>query len=424
MSFKEFKFHPMIEAGINACGYTSPTPIQQQTIPPILAGNDILGLAQTGTGKTAAFVLPILQRLLDGPRKKIRALIVAPTRELAEQINENIIAMSAQTGLKSIVVYGGVGRNPQIQGLRSGAEIVVACPGRLLDLLREKGVSLSTVETLVLDEADHMFDKGFLPDIRRIVNQLPRKRQSLVFSATMPNEIRHLAEEILYKPVTVQINHTLPAPTISHALFQVGRPQKTELLIKLIVEQDMTSTVVFTRTKHKAKSLALQLQKAGHKAASLQGNLSQSNRQRAMDGFRDGTFSVLVATDIAARGIDVSGISHVINYDVPDTAETYTHRTGRTGRAEKSGMAITFADHDDLKMISQIERNLGKKMSRPMGLSSLPPSSDVTREQPSLRAAHKEAGPKSRNTSRSSAKSSRKKSAGFDFGINNNRKQL
>lgn len=423
MSFKEFKFHPKVEAGVIACGYTCPTPIQQQTIPQILAGNDILGLAQTGTGKTAAFVLPLLQRLLDGPRKKLRALIVAPTRELAEQIHENILTMSSKTGLKSTVIYGGVGRNPQIQAIRSGVEIVVACPGRLLDLLTEKGVSLSTVETLILDEADHMFDKGFLPDIRRIVKQLPRKRQSLVFSATMPKEIRHLAEEILYKPVTVQINHTLPAPTISHTLFQVSRPQKTSLLKKLIAEQEMTSTVVFTRTKHKARSLAIQLQKAGYKAASLQGNLSQNNRQRAMDGFRDGTFSVLVATDIAARGIDVSDISHVVNYDVPDTAETYTHRTGRTGRAQKSGMAITFADRDDLKMISQIERNLGKKMIRPEGQASLSTSAAARKQT----VSHADQGGNvatKKAVSRPRKKTTQNKSHRFDFGVNNRRKEL
>lgn len=423
MSFKDFKFHPKVEAGIVACGYSCPTPIQQQTIPQIIAGNDILGLAQTGTGKTAAFVLPILQRLLDGPRKKLRALIIAPTRELAEQIHENIVTMSSKTNLRSAVVYGGVGRNPQIKALRAGVEIIVACPGRLLDLLGEKGVSISTVETLVLDEADHMFDKGFLPDIRRIVKQLPRKRQSLVFSATMPKEIRHLAEEILYKPVTVQINHTLPAPTISHTLFQVSKPQKTALLKKLIVEQEMTSTVVFTRTKHKAKSLAIQLQKAGHKAASLQGNLSQNNRQRAMDGFRDGTFSVLVATDIAARGIDVSDISHVVNYDVPDTAETYTHRTGRTGRAQKSGMAITFADRDDGKMISQIERNLGKKMIRQESKTALSTSIQTGGRALTNEKKVKDA-PKKKVFGRPRKNNHPKKSSSFDFGINNSRKQL
>ncbi len=364
MSFKDFQFHPTINTGIAACGFTIPTPIQEQAIPPILEGRDILGLAQTGTGKTAAFVLPLLQRLLDGPRKKVRALIVAPTRELAEQIHDDIRKMAKGTGIKSVAVYGGVGKHPQVRTIRSGVEIIVACPGRLLDILNDRAINLNSVETLILDEADHMFDKGFLPDIRRIIKQLPVKRQSLVFSATMPREIRLLAEKILKNPAIIQINHTLPAPTISHVLFQVAKEKKTALLKNIIEEGKMTSTLVFTRTKHKAKSLALQLQKAGFSAASLQGNLSQQKRQQALNGFRDGTFKILVATDIAARGIDVLGISHVINYDVPDTAETYTHRTGRTGRAERTGQAFSFAGQEDNKIISLIERNLGKKMHR------------------------------------------------------------
>ncbi len=364
MSFKDFQFHTTINTGIAACGFTIPTPIQEQAIPPILEGRDILGLAQTGTGKTAAFILPLLQRLLDGPRKKVRALIVAPTRELAEQIHDDIRKMAKGTGIKSVAVYGGVGKHPQVRTIRSGVEIIVACPGRLLDILNDRAINLNSVETLILDEADHMFDKGFLPDIRRIIKQLPVKRQSLVFSATMPREIRLLAEKILKNPAIIQINHTLPAPTISHVLFQVAKEKKTALLKNIIEEGKMTSTLVFTRTKHKAKSLALQLQKAGFSAASLQGNLSQQKRQQALNGFRDGTFKILVATDIAARGIDVLGISHVINYDVPDTAETYTHRTGRTGRAERTGQAFSFAGQEDNKIISLIERNLGKKMHR------------------------------------------------------------
>lgn len=364
MSFKNFKFDPKISAGIAACGYTTPTPIQKEAIPPILEGRDILGLAQTGTGKTAAFVLPLLQRLLDGPRKKVRALIIAPTRELAEQIHADINKMAKKTGLRSLSIYGGVGKHPQIKAIRNGVEIIVACPGRLLDLLNDKAVSLNAVEALVLDEADHMFDKGFLPDIRRIIKQLPTKRQSLVFSATMPKEIRHLAENILKNPATVQINHTQPVLAISHVLFQVAKARKTALLKDIIQKEEMTSTLVFTRTKHKAKSLALQLQKAGYSAASIQGNLSQQKRQQALNGFKDGTFKILVATDIAARGIDVQGISHVINYDVPDTAETYTHRTGRTGRAKRTGQAFIFAGREDSKIISLIERNLGKKMHR------------------------------------------------------------
>ena len=364
MSFENFQFHPKINAGIVACGYTIPTPIQEQAIPPILAGRDILGLAQTGTGKTAAFVLPLLQRLIEGPRKRVRGLIVAPTRELAEQTHDNIGRMAQKTGLRSVVIYGGVGKQPQTRTIRAGVEIVVACPGRLLDLLNEKVINLSAVEALVLDEADHMFDKGFLPDIRRIIRLLPKERQSMVFSATMPKEIRHLADKILQNPAKIQINHTLPLATISHALFQVAKERKTSLLKRIIQEREMTSTLVFTRTKHKAKSLALHLQKAGYRATSLQGNLSQPKRQQALDGFRDGTFKVLVATDIAARGLDVLGISHVINYDVPDTAEAYTHRTGRTGRAARTGQAFSFVSGEDSKMISLIEHNLGKKMLR------------------------------------------------------------
>ncbi len=416
MSFKDFQFHPTIDAGITSCGYTTPTPVQNEAIPQILAGRDILGLAQTGTGKTAAFVLPLLERLLAGPRKKVRALIVAPTRELAEQIHDNIGKMSQHTDLHSVVIYGGVGKGLQIKTLRAGVEIVVACPGRLLDLLNEKAFTLSTVEVLVLDEADHMFDKGFLPDIRRIIKLLPRNRQSLVFSATMPGEIRHLAEEILKNPATVQINHTLPAPTISHGLFQVATDQKTPLLKSIIKERQMTSTLVFTRTKHKAKSLALQLERSGFNAASIQGNLSQQKRQQALDGFRDGTYGILVATDIAARGIDVTGISHVINYDMPDTAETYTHRTGRTGRASRTGEALTFAGREDGKMIALIERNLGKKMVREITPTFAPQVEEERREERHETSSRQAPRAKKTDGSAGQAKSRRDKACAFDFG--------
>lgn len=417
MSFTDFQFHPKVNAGIAACGYTTPTPIQKEAIPPILAGRDILGLAQTGTGKTAAFVLPLLQRLQDGPRKKVRALIVAPTRELAEQINDNICTMAQKTGLKSVVVYGGVGKQPQIRTIRNGVEIVVACPGRLLDLLNDKAFSLKAVEVLVLDEADHMFDKGFLPDIRRIIRQLPKERQSLVFSATMPKEIRHLAEEILRNPATVQINHTLPAPTISHVLFQVAKERKTSLLKSIIQERDMTSTLVFTRTKYKAKNLALHLQKAGYSAASLQGNLSQQKRQKALNGFRDGTFKILVATDIAARGIDVLGISHVINYDVPDTAETYTHRTGRTGRATRTGQAFTFAGREDSRMISLIERNLGKKMDRE-AIPAFTGETEKGARKEKRESAARQMPRKKKPIAADRGRNRRCRASSFDFGIN------
>jgi len=415
MSFTSFQFHPRVAAGITACGYTTPTPIQLQAIPPVLAGKDLLGLAQTGTGKTAAFVLPLLQRLLDGPRNTVRSLIVAPTRELAEQINENIRMMAVQTSLRSVVIYGGVSKHAQVKALRAGVEIVVACPGRLLDHLKDRAVDLSQVEVLILDEADHMFDKGFLPDIRRIIKCLPQQRQSLVFSATMPAEIRHLAEDILRDPVRVQINHTLPTDTISHVLFSVEKERKTSLLKGLIEQRQIASALVFTRTKHKAKSLALHLQKAGYNATSLQGNLSQQKRQVAMDGFRDGTFTILVATDIAARGIDVPGISHVINYDVPDTAETYTHRTGRTGRAERSGEALTFAASEDRVMVQVIERNLGKKMTRE-DISGFKCEVEVGCEQrpartPRQMPKRKQPAPAGRNGN------GRTRASSFDFGV-------
>lgn len=382
MSFNIFDFSSQLHHNITSYGYSKPTPIQAQSITPILKGRDCVALAQTGTGKTAAFVLPIVQRLLNGNRSGTRAVIIAPTRELAEQIHQTVKSMVQKTPLRSAAIYGGVGKQPQLKGLRSGADIVVACPGRLLDLLSEPGASLKNVETMVLDEADHMFDQGFLPDIKKIIRQMPLKRQNLVFSATMPKEIRHLIDNILVNPVKIQINHTVPADTISHTLCRVSKTKKTVVLKKLLSCENITSAVVFTRTKFKAKNLAAQLVKAGHKAAALQGNMSQQKRKMAMDGFRDGTFSVLVATDIAARGIDVSDISHVINYDVPDTAEAYTHRSGRTGRAEKHGHAITFADQEDMQIIAMIERNLGMKMLKDTSDFPFPTSNRHNRQQP------------------------------------------
>lgn len=300
--------------------------------------------------------------MLNGNRNGTQALIIAPTRELAEQIHQTVKSMTHKTSLRSVVIYGGVGKQPQLKGLRSGVDIVVACPGRLLDLLSEPGISLKNMHTMVLDEADHMFDQGFLPDIKKIILQMPKKRQNLVFSATMPEEIRRLIDTILSNPIKIHVNYTVPADTISHALCRVSKAQKISALKNILSSGGTTSAVVFTRTKFQAKNLATQLVKAGHKAAALQGNMSQQKRKVAMDGFRNGTFSVLVATDIAARGIDVSDISHVINYDVPNTVEAYTHRSGRTGRANKCGHAITFADQDDMSIIAMIERKLDIKM--------------------------------------------------------------
>ncbi len=364
MKFQSFNLHPVIAASIAEAGYTTPTPIQQQAIPTVLQGRDVMGLAQTGTGKTAAFALPILNRLMDGPRGRVRALIVAPTRELAEQIHESFTMLGRLTKLKSVTVYGGVNVNPQIQALRNGVEIVVACPGRLLDHLSQGTIDLSHLEVLVLDEADQMFDMGFLPDIRRILKQIPAKRQTLLFSATMPPDINKLAQEILSNPVTVQVGNTAPPVTVSHALYPVEQHLKTALLLELLKHTDTDSVLIFTRTKHRAKRLGEQLEKAGYKAASLQGNLSQNRRQAALDGFRDGTYQILVATDIAARGIDVSQISHVVNYDIPDTPEAYVHRIGRTGRAAKTGDAFTMVCSDDTIMVRTIEKKLGTPLER------------------------------------------------------------
>jgi len=362
VSFNSFALHPQINAGISAAGYSTPTPIQLRTIPPILEGRDVMGLAQTGTGKTAAFVLPILQRLMNGPRGKLRVLILSPTRELAEQTHTFIGVLGRRTGLRSLTIYGGVSAQPQIKNLRAGAEIAVACPGRLLDLMGQRVVNLSSIEILVLDEADRMFDMGFLPDIRRILAALPTSRQTLLFSATMPAEVRSLANELLHRPVTVELGTSRPVETVSHAAYPVEQTQKAELLLALLRKPDSGKVLVFTRTKHRAKKLAEQLVKAGLSATSLQGNLSQNRRQEAMDNFRSGRVKVLVATDIAARGIDVSQISHVINYDMPDTADAYTHRIGRTGRMANLGTALSLVTRDDVQMIRTIERLLGRSL--------------------------------------------------------------
>jgi ATP-dependent RNA helicase RhlE len=364
MSFESFNFDQKINANIAACGYTTPTPIQLQAIPEVMNGRDLMGLAQTGTGKTAAFVLPMLQRLLKGPRRNVRALIVAPTRELAEQIHENIIELGRQTGLKSVSVYGGVGKGGQLQMFRKGIEIIVACPGRLLDHLDSGDLDLSGVEMLVLDEADMMFDMGFLPAIKRILKRLPAKRQNLLFSATMPGPIKVLADQLLHDPLTVKIGDEKPADTVTHIIYRIDQKAKGTLLRHLMGEIAMDSALVFTRTKYGARNLAASLHKAGHNAVALQGNMSQNKRREAMEGFKRGQYKVLVATDIAARGIDVSGISHVINYDVPDTVEAYTHRTGRTGRALRSGEAITFAGREDYLFVKQVEARLEGRLER------------------------------------------------------------
>ncbi len=296
--------------------------------------------------------------------RKVRALIVAPTRELAEQIHETAVQLGGKTRARSITVYGGVSKVRQVQALRRGAEIVVACPGRLLDIMGDKDIDLSGVEILVLDEADRMCDMGFLPDIRRILRALPTQRQTLFFSATMPDDIRSLSAEFLKDPVTVQIGMIAPAETVSHALFPVTQGLKKPLLLEMLRHTATGRVLVFTRTKRRARNLAGDLIKHGYNATALQGNMAQNRRQESINGFRDGKYDILVATDIAARGIDVTEISHVINFDMPDTVDAYTHRIGRTGRAEQSGEAFTFSVHDDEDMVRDIEKTLGEPLER------------------------------------------------------------
>jgi ATP-dependent RNA helicase RhlE len=364
VNFEQFSLDRRIAAAIKAVGYTTPTPIQQQAIPVVLEERDVLGLAQTGTGKTAAFLLPILHRLTQGPLRRVRALIVAPTRELAEQIYQMSVDLGRNTQVRSVSIYGGVSKGPQVAALRRGAEIVVACPGRLLDLLNDGSINLSHVEVLVLDEADRMCDMGFLPDVRRIIKRLPAKRQTLFFGATMPEDIRTLADHILNNPTTVQIGTIAPAKTVSHALYPVPNNLKKELLLDLLSQTDTGRVLVFTRTKYRARNLARDLAQRRYHASALQGNMSQNQRQEAIDGFRDGKYDILVATDIAARGIDVSEITHVINFDMPDTVDAYTHRIGRTGRAHLTGEAYTFATEQDHQMVREIETVLGTQIER------------------------------------------------------------
>jgi len=364
MSFKQFNLHPHIESAIRRIGYSAPTPIQNKTIPLILQNKDLMGIAQTGTGKTAAFALPILHRLTTGPRKLPRALILAPTRELAEQIHESVVTLGRETAMKSVAVYGGVSKVPQLQSLRKGVEIIVACPGRLLDLADQGAVRFSDLEVLVIDEADRMLDMGFLPDIRKIVKRLPAKRQTLLFSATMPKDIQELATAILHEPAIVRVGNGMPVSTVSHSVYPVEPHLKTSLLMKLIETTDTESVLVFARTKHRTTSVAAKMKRAGFAVASLQGDLSQNRRHAAIEGFRSGKYRILVATDIAARGIDINRISHVINYDMPDTVEAYTHRIGRTGRASKTGDAFTLATPQDRSFLRDIESVLGEKISR------------------------------------------------------------
>jgi len=365
-SFGEFALDPRLERAIRDAGYDTPTAVQEGTIPIALSGRDLIGTAQTGTGKTAAFVLPILQRLIstESKRRSTRAIVLVPTRELAEQVHEAFKQLGKYTRVRSATVYGGVGMFPQERALRTGVEVIVACPGRLLDHMERRNTDFSCVELLVLDEADRMLDMGFLPPIKRILGQLPKPRQTMLFSATFAPELTQLAEHTMNSPERIEIGLRAPAHTVAHALYPCSQQLKTDLVLKLLETVDANSVLIFTRTKHRADRVAAQIQNAGYRTAALHANKSQSQRQMALDAFRSGRCQILVATDIAARGLDVRSISHVINYDVPDCADTYIHRIGRTGRAECGGDAITLITREDAGAIWDIEKSFGKPIER------------------------------------------------------------
>ncbi|MBL8132952.1 MAG: DEAD/DEAH box helicase [Anaerolineae bacterium] len=362
MQFSELKLIEPLLRAVQTEGYTEPTPIQAQAIPHVLAGKDLIGCAQTGTGKTAAFALPLLQRLAlqtndKQGRKKLRVLVLSPTRELASQIADSFNTYGRHTGLKTIVIYGGVGQNPQVQALRSGAEILVATPGRLLDLMGQGYIRLNSIEVFVLDEADRMLDMGFFPDVKRVIAALPVQRQTLMFSATMPEPIQALADDILIAPVKVEV--TPPATTvekITQSVYFVDKKNKRALLEHLLDDASIRRALVFTRTKHGANKLAQQLEHANIMAEAIHGNKSQSAREKALSNFKSGMTRVLVATDIAARGIDVDDVTHVINFDLPYEPESYVHRIGRTARAGASGIAFSFVDGEEFKLLRDIER--------------------------------------------------------------------
>ncbi len=365
MQFSDLKLIDPLLRAVAAEGYDAPTPIQQQAIPPVLEGRDLLGCAQTGTGKTAAFALPILQRLSASPRSRaIRALVLAPTRELAAQIGERFEAYGQHLGLRTAVIFGGVGKGAQIAALRRGIDVLVATPGRLLDLCADRAVALGGVEHLVLDEADRMLDMGFIHDVRRVVAMLPVRRQTLLFSATMPPDIRDLAGSVLHRPVEVAVAPiAATADRIEQRVFFVERSDKRALLEHLLGDGSIRRALVFTRTKHGANRVAEQLNRARIGAAAIHGNKSQNARERALADFKQGATRVLVATDIAARGIDIDDVTHVINYDLPNVAESYVHRIGRTARAGASGIALSFCDGEERAYLADIERLIRTRLS-------------------------------------------------------------
>ena len=365
MPFTQFKLHPSLLKGIKDLGFTRPTPIQAEAIPPALAGKDVLACAMTGSGKTAAFLLPIAHHLIGKPRGQTRALILTPTRELAAQILEDLNDLAVHTPVSGAAVFGGVGMGPQEHAFRRGVDVIVATPGRLLDHFQYSYAKMNHIEFLVLDEADRMLDMGFMPDIKRILRHIPTRRQTLFFSATMPAPIAALTREMLKNPATINLQRTsAPAVGITHAVYPVAQELKSSLLVALLRRGDVHDALVFTRTKHRANRVADFLVKQGVRAERIHGNRSQSQRTQALAGFKSGKHQVLVATDIAARGIDVEELGHVVNFDVPKAPEDYIHRVGRTARAEMTGDAFTFVSPAEEGDMSRIERALGKRLPR------------------------------------------------------------
>ena len=363
MSFSTLGLSPKVLEGVRAAGYTDPTPIQLRAIPLILEGRDLIGSAQTGTGKTAAFALPVISRL--GQRGKLRALVLEPTRELAAQVETAIRDYARFTDLRTVVLFGGTGYGKQDQALRQGVDILVATPGRLLDQIQRRTVRLSEIENLVLDEADRMLDMGFMPDVRKIIDRCPKTRQTMLFSATVPPEIEQLCRWALRTPETIEIGQRrMPAETVTHALYPVDVGQKQALLEELLRRTDYDQVLIFCRTKNGADRVARNLQNQGHSVAVLHSNRTQREREQALNGFRNGRYEVMVATDIAARGIDVEKISHVINFDVPHHPEDYVHRIGRTGRAQSVGDAFTIMTAEDIQEVAGIEHFIGQKIPR------------------------------------------------------------
>jgi ATP-dependent RNA helicase RhlE len=392
MLFADLGLSESILRAISEEGYTSPTPIQEKSIPAVLKGGDLLAAAQTGTGKTAGFTLPILQRLTStaktGGKRQLRVLILTPTRELAAQVQESVVIYGKYTDLKSTVIFGGVGANPQIKAIAAGLDILVATPGRLLDLMSQNCVSLANIEILVLDEADRMLDMGFLRDIKKILTALPKQRQNLLFSATFSSEIKALADGLLNSPALIEVT---PSNSTNEAIAQlihpVDRTQKHPLLAHLIKSNQWQQVLVFTRTKHGANKLVTQLEKNGITAMAIHGNKSQSARTKALAEFKDGKITVLVATDIAARGIDIDQLPHVVNYDLPNVSEDYVHRIGRTGRAGSNGVAVSLVCIDEHQMLRDIEKLIQQKLPQEV-IAGFEPDPNAVAQPIQLRSQH------------------------------------